>query len=149
MKQLLIHRVAPVLLLLQAACFGFFGLLLTGWDTDTAELDHTEPSAGTGLLFTGLLLVVALPAVGGAALPGRETVRARVPGRVRAAWLGALGIAELAVAAAFVGMALQEPVGSDSPVVVVAVTACAAIAAVCAAEVRGGASRAPQPSPHI
>ncbi|MFJ4967292.1 hypothetical protein [Streptomyces sp. NPDC088755] len=85
MKRLLIHRIAPVLLLLQVAYLGFFVLLFALRFPDTAELDHTDPSPLAHTLVNGLLLAFVLLAVGGAALLGREDVRARVPGGVRTA----------------------------------------------------------------
>ncbi|MFI7233858.1 hypothetical protein [Streptomyces cyaneofuscatus] len=114
MKRLLIHGVAPVLLCVQIAYLGFFGLLFALSGPGTAEIDHTDPSPVTHALFDGRLLAFVLPAVGGAALLGSETVRARVPGGVRAVWLAALGATELVVAVSFATTAPRESLGPDS-----------------------------------
>ncbi|MFD3410584.1 hypothetical protein [Streptomyces cyaneofuscatus] len=148
MRRLLNHRVAPVLLGLQVAYLGFFGLLFALSGPGTAEIDHTDPSPVAHALFNGLLPAFVLPAVGGAALLGSESVRARVPGGVRAGWLAALGGTEVVVAVSFATTALRESLGPDSLVAVVAVTACAVIALVCAREVRG-TLRAARPAPPL
>ncbi|CAM5507548.1 hypothetical protein [Streptomyces cyaneofuscatus] len=148
MKRLLIHGVAPVLLCLQVAYLGFFGLLFALSGHGSAEIDHTDPSPVAHALFDGLLLAFVLPAVGGAALLGSEAVRARVPGGARAAWLAVLGVTEIVVAVSFATTALRESPGPDSLVAVVAVAACAVIALVCAGEVRG-TLRAARPAPPL
>ncbi|MER6193011.1 hypothetical protein [Streptomyces cyaneofuscatus] len=148
MKRLLNHRVAPVLLCLQVAYLGFFGLLFALSGPGTAEIDHTDPSPVAHALFNGLLLAFVLPAAGGAALLGSESVRARVPGGVRVVWLAALGVTEVVVAVSFATTALRESPGPDSLVAVVAVTACAVIALVCAGEARG-TLRAARPAPPL
>ncbi|MGW6638714.1 hypothetical protein ACWGH7_17460 [Streptomyces cyaneofuscatus] len=148
MKRLLIHGVAPVLLCLQVAYLGFFGLLFALSGPGSAEIDHTDPSPVAHALFDGLLLAFVLPAVGGAALLGSEAVRARVPGGARAAWLAVLGVTEIVVAVSFATTALRESPGPDSLLAVVAVAACAVIALVCAGEVRG-TLRAARPAPPL
>lgn len=148
MKRLLVHGIAPVLLCLQVAYLGFFGLLFALSGPGTAEIDHTDPSPVAHALFNGLLLAFVLPAAGGAALLGSESVRARVPGGVRAVWLAVLGVTEVVVAVSFATTALRESLGPDSLVAVVAVMACAVIALVCAGEARG-TLRAARPAPPL
>ncbi|NEB36712.1 hypothetical protein [Streptomyces sp. SID14515] len=150
MKRLLVHGVTPVLLLLQVAYVGFFGVLFAVSGPGAAAIDHTDPSPVGDALFTGLLLVVVLLAAGGAALLGRESLRARVPGGVRTGWLGTLAVAEVVMAATFAIMALQESLGPDSLVAAVSVTVCAGIALACAGEVRSGIRTMRRPAqPHV
>ncbi|MFJ8756787.1 hypothetical protein [Streptomyces cyaneofuscatus] len=148
MKRLLVHGIAPVLLCLQVAYLGFFGLLFALSGPGTAEIDHTDPSPVAHALFNGLLLAFVLSAAGGAALLGSESVRARVPSGVRVVWLAALGVTEVVVAVSFATTALRESPGPDSLVAVVAVMAGAVIALVCAGEVRG-TLRAARPAPPL
>ncbi|MEE1771765.1 hypothetical protein PUR34_27315 [Streptomyces sp. JV185] len=144
MGRLLRHRVAPALLIAQIAYIAFIGLLLSG--PDTAEIDHNAPSVADDVLTTGLLLLVVLVMGGGAALLGRKEARAWAPPAVRGAWLGLLGLGEIAIAAAFLNAARQESFGPDTVVAALAVAVSAAITAACAGEARH-ALRSPGPAP--
>ncbi|MER5363483.1 hypothetical protein [Streptomyces sp. NPDC002785] len=146
MNHLLNHRVAPALLIAQIAYIALFGLLFALPGPDTGELDHTEPSTTGDVMFTGLLILTVLAMGGGAALLGWKKVQAWAPPTAWAAWLGALGLGEIAIAVAFLNAALQEPFGPDTLIAALAIAVSMAITLTCVGEVRRHL-RSPKPAP--
>ncbi|MGW1090052.1 hypothetical protein ACWD4L_28040 [Streptomyces sp. NPDC002596] len=146
MKQLLSRRVAPVLLIGQIAYVALVALLFALPVPDTSEIDHTAPSVTSHVLFTALLVVTLLVMGGGAALLGWEKVRTRAPLAAQTAWLGVLGLGEIAIAAAFLNAASQESFGPDTLIAALAIAVSIGVALTCVSEVHGHLRR-PKPKP--
>ncbi|MFI8814524.1 MULTISPECIES: hypothetical protein [unclassified Streptomyces] len=136
MNRLLHQRVAPALLIAQIAYIVLLELLFGLSGPDTAELDHTAPSPTGDALFTGLLILTVLAMGGGAALLGWKRVQAWAPPTARAAWLGALGLGEIALAAAFLNEALRQSLGPDTLIAALAIVVSLAITLTCVGEVQ-------------
>lgn len=140
------RRVAPVLLSLQVTCIGLFTLLITALPPDTAELDHTGPTAldHTGpvardTLYGAILLGIVIALVGAAAILGLEVIRARIPWAVRVGWLGAVALGQIAVAARALLNVYGQDTGPDMVFGVAVAVAATGVAAACAVEARASA----------
>ncbi|MGW5969498.1 hypothetical protein [Streptomyces sp. NPDC055186] len=157
MIRFLARRIAPALLLLQAAYEGLLQLaFLTLWP-DTAELDHTDPS-GFSPLNAALVVLTLVGLTGGAALLGLERVRSWAPRVLTVTWLALLGLERVrswaprvltvtwlallglgqTVLAAVALATTGSPAGLTPPIALLFAAACAMVAVACALTLRTG-----------
>ncbi|MGX1887645.1 hypothetical protein [Streptomyces sp. NPDC055287] len=135
MTHVLSRRIAPILILVQVAYIALLEIVFT-LGPDTAELDHTNPSGSSGILYTAVIVAVVLTLAGGAALLGLDKARTGTPRAVRTAWLAVLALGELAIAATFLVSITGQEFGPDTLIGTAAIAMCACIALACATEVR-------------
>ncbi|GAA2518900.1 hypothetical protein [Streptomyces gobitricini] len=136
MTHLLSRRIAPVLVLIQVAYVALLEIAFSTLGPDTAELDHTNPSASGRLLYAAVIIGALIVLVGGAVLLGLDKARTACPGAVRTAWLAVLAIGELAIASTFLFHMAKETFGPDTLIGTAAIVVCGLIAFACASEVR-------------
>ncbi|MGW7056683.1 hypothetical protein [Streptomyces sp. NPDC054888] len=135
MTHMLSRRIAPILILVQVAYIAMLETLFA-LGPDTAELDHTNPSASSGILYTAVIVAVVLTMAGGAALLALDKARTGTPRAVRTAWLAVLALGELAIAAVFLVSITGQAIGPDALIGSAAIALCGCIAYACATELR-------------
>ncbi|MBT2511672.1 hypothetical protein J7I98_39030 [Streptomyces sp. ISL-98] len=142
MTHMLSRRIAPILILVQVAYIALLEIAFS-LGPDTAELDHTNPSGSSGILYTAVIVAAVVTMAGGAALLGLDKARAGTPRAVRTAWLVVLALGELAIATAFLTSITRETFGPDTLVGTAAIAMCVFIALACATEIRAFFRHAP------
>ncbi|MFE9311624.1 hypothetical protein ACFYM5_28835 [Streptomyces sp. NPDC006706] len=136
MIRFLTRRIAPALLLLQAAYEGLLQIAFLTLGPDTAELDHTDPS-GFSPLNAALVVLTLVGLTGGAALLGLERVRSWAPCALTVTWLALLGLGQTVLAV--VALATTgSPAGLTLPIALLFAAACATVAVACALTIRTG-----------
>jgi hypothetical protein len=147
MKNALTHRVAPILLLMQAAYLALLEFAFAFLAPETGEIDHTEPAGSSGIVYALVVGAAFLGLIGGAALLGSVQARARTAGRpLRVVWLALLGLGELAVAGMFLKSIVDESVGPDTVIGMLAIVISCGVGICCFDESRKAIRRTPRAS---
>jgi hypothetical protein len=133
---MLSRRIAPILILMQISYVALMEIAFTVMVPDTAELDHTNPSASGRFLYTAVVIAVLITLAGGAALLGLDKARTRAPRIARTAWLVVLAIGELAIAGMFLASIARETFGPDTLIGLIGIVMCASITVASACELR-------------
>ncbi|MEU6987893.1 hypothetical protein ABZ946_31435 [Streptomyces sp. NPDC046324] len=138
------RRLAPALLLLEAAYLVLMEVAFSVLPPDTGELDHTESAALGGAAALLLVAAVTVALVGAAALLALGSVRERAPRSLVVGWTAVVALGQLAIAGKALANAVAQDPGPDTVIGALMAAVALCVAAACGAAARTAFRPAPR-----